>query len=96
MKPICVPCQRFFRPIKNDFWFIEAMPIGDSDIALPGRATPDRWRPYKIWAGDKWACPDCNAEIVVGCAQRPIAEHYQPEFDKARDQLKPELQVNDC
>ena len=34
MKPICVPCQRFYRPKKNGFMFIEAMP----------RATPEAAR----------------------------------------------------
>jgi hypothetical protein len=27
MKPICVPCQRFYSPLKNGFEFIESRPI---------------------------------------------------------------------
>jgi hypothetical protein len=72
------------------------MPVGDSDDALPGTATPERWRPYKLWNGDKWECEGCGAQIVVGVARQPIAEHYQPEFDKARAYFNPQLQVNDC
>ena len=96
MKPICVRCQRFYRCIKNNFPFIEGMPIGDSDLALPGTATPYHWKPYKIWNGDKWQCPGCGSEIVVGCASEPIAEHYQTHFDRAMAALKPQLIVNDC
>lgn len=96
MKPICVPCQRFFRPKKNSFPFIEGMPIGDSDEALPGTAAPHKWRPYKLWMGDRWECEGCGASIVVGVAQKPLAEHYYPEFDQAVAEFRPTLQVNDC
>ena len=96
MKPICVPCQRFFRPKKNGYPFIEATPTGDSDEAFPGKATPERWKPYKLWLGDKWECEGCHAEIVVGVAQAPRAEHYEPEFESEVAYYKPELQVNDC
>lgn len=68
MKPICVPCQTFFRPAKNGFEFIETFSSG-------GEA-----KPYKLWQGDKWRCPGCGAEIVVGVGASPIAEHYQPDF----------------
>ena len=97
MKPICIPCQRFFRPKKNDYPFLEAMPT--SPEALPGTAPPGRsghWTPYKLWFGDKWVCEGCGAAIVVGVAERPLAEHYQPEFQQAVALYKPELIVNDC
>ena len=96
MKPICAPCQRFFRPKKNDYPFIEGMPIGNSDEALPGTAAPDKWKPYKLWFGDRWQCEGCGATIVVGVAAAPLAEHYQPEFQSAITYYRPELQVNDC
>jgi hypothetical protein len=94
MKPICIPCQRFFRPKKNDYSFIEGMPIDNG--ALPGTQQPELWKPYKLWRGDKWECEGCGAAIVVGVAQLPVAEHYQPNFDKAVAMFRPELQVNDC
>lgn len=103
MKPICIPCQRFFRCKKNDFPFIECMPItvaNPADMSAPalesGAASEVLWTPYKLWNGDKWECEGCGAQIVVGVAQRPIAEHYQPEFQKYVDAIKPQLQVNDC
>ena len=97
MKPICVPCQRFFRCKKNDFPFIEGMPTGDSDEALlPGTATAGRWKPYKLWLGDKWECEGCGAQIVVGVASQPVAEHFQSQFTKEIRNFAPELQVNDC
>jgi hypothetical protein len=93
MKPICVPCQRFFRPKKNGFYFLEGMPVNN---ALPGKADPDNWKPYKLWAGDQWECPSCEAQIVVGFGQRPISEHYKEDFQKTVEQYGAEYQVNDC
>ena len=92
MKPICVPCQRFFRIAKTGFFFTEMMPKGNT--ARPGLKSPEQWQPYKVWIGDKWACPDCGAEIVVGIGHQPIAEHYQPEF--ALKSAVSSLNVNDC
>lgn len=94
MKPICVPCQRFFRPKKNDFFFIEGMPQGSH--VEPGTAEPEKWKPYKLWAGDRWECEGCHASIVVGVARQPIREHYMPDFNDVRQQLGVEFQVNDC
>lgn len=94
MKPICVPCQRFFRPKKNGFPFIEGMP--KSNDAEPGTAEPDQWKPYKLWMGDKWGCEGCGTEIVVGVGRDPIAEHYQPQFAVTVGRYGVDLQVNDC
>jgi hypothetical protein len=95
MKPICVSCQRFFRPAKNGFYFIEGMPLG-RDVQ-PGTTEPERWMPYKLWVGDKWRCEGCGAEIVSGTGTHPIAEHYQPDFTDRVVQLgADQLQVNDC
>lgn len=94
MKPICVPCQRFFRPKKTGFSFIEGMPIGND--VKPGLAEPEKWVPYKLWVGDKWECPDCKAVIIVGCAHQPRAEHYQEDFPDLVKAYNAELQINDC
>ncbi len=89
-----MPCQRFFRCKKNDFRFIEAMPV---DGAVPGNAYPDHWSPYKIWSGDKWECEGCGAAIVVGCGSMPLAIQHEPEFeDKIRRYGADQFQVNDC
>lgn len=95
MKPVCVPCQRFFRVWKNGYYFIEAMPKGN--VAMPGTIDAESWTPYKLWVGDLWRCEGCGAQIVSGVARDPLAEHYQPGFT---DQVKrfgaDQLQVNDC
>lgn len=96
MKPICIPCQRFFRCKKNDFPFIEGMQSSITEVALPGTGHPDHWKPYKLWFGDKWECEGCGAQIVVGVAKLPLAEHFQPNFELTVEQVKPQLQVNDC
>jgi hypothetical protein len=95
MKPVCVPCQRFIRPKRNGFAFVEGMPIGNN--APAGRAAPEQWKPYKLWHADLWSCPDCGAEIVIGAGREPIAEHYQDRFPAAVKQFGgDQLQVNDC
>lgn len=95
LKPICVPCGRFYRPKKNEYYFIEGMPAKDG--AAPGREHPDDWRPYKLWCGDLWECEGCATQIIVGVGSRPVSEHYMPEFKKCMEQLNADqLQVNDC
>lgn len=96
MKPICVPCQRFFRMKKSGFYFIEGMPVGP-DFPAPGTAEPDKWKPYKIWSGDRWVCEGCGASIVSGVGFAPVAEHYQADFEHYKKSLNAtQLQVNDC
>ncbi len=95
LKPICKPCQRFFRMVKSGFYFIEGMPT-ISRNPTPGTAHPEDWRPYKLWAGDLWKCQGCGAEIISGTGSNPIAEHYQEDFGKQRERLAANYQVNDC
>ncbi len=94
MRPVCIPCKRFFRIVKTGFAFVEGMPVGDN--IQPGTAQEDAWKPYKLWMGDKWKCQGCGAEIISGFGHSPIAEHYQPDFAKQRESYKGEYQVNDC
>jgi len=95
MRPICVPCQRFFRPKRNGFHFLEGMPT--SNDAKPGKSERRKWKPYKLWVGDLMECPDCKAEIVSGFGGGPIAEHYEDDFWAEVDRLNAhQLQVNDC
>lgn len=81
------------RPLHNGVAFIEGMPI---DNAKPGKAEPEKWNPYKLWVGDEWYCPDCSHTIIVGCTQRPVAEHYQPDFQKLAEAYGASLLVKDC
>ena len=94
LRPICVRCQRFYRPKKNGFAFIEGMPT--MNRSEPGTVEPHLWKPYKLWLGDKWECQGCGSEIVVGVGLRPVAEHYQPDFAERVACYSPSLQVNDC
>lgn len=94
MKPICVPCRRFFRPKQTGLPFIEGMPKGG--IPKAGNAEPDKWRPYKLWMGDLWECPDCHAEVIVGVAHNPVAEHFEEHFASAVAERGAVLQINDC
>lgn len=97
MKPICVPCRRFYRMKQGGFYFIEAMPKPGHDRPAPGNAMPEAWTPYKVWAGDLWHCPDCGHELVSGTGHHPVAEHYQPDFDAVVVRLDAgQFQVNDC
>lgn len=93
MRPICVPCQRFFKPTKTGICFIEGMP---TDEAQPGIVEADKWKPYKLWMGDQFTCPGCGAITIVGVARHPISEHFMPNFENIRQQLGAEFQVNDC
>lgn len=95
MKPICVPCHRYFRPEENGVSFIEGMPAADYR-AEPGLAEPDSWKPYKLWMGDRWKCHGCGATIIVGTGRKPLAEHYEHDFQKQVEQLGATFQVNDC
>lgn len=94
LKPVCVPCQRFFRIEKSGFIFIEGMPMPGADRALPGTLEPERWQPYKLWAGDLWRCESCGAKILSGFGNGPISEHYRSDFANLAEMSQ--LQVNDC
>ena len=94
MKPICVPCRRFYRPKKNGISFVESMPKVNG--ALPGNAAPNQWRPYKLWMADLWECPDCGGEILVGNGNQPISEHYEPDFAEQVRTAQPLVTINDC
>lgn len=94
-KPVCPACQCFYRPKTNGFSFVEGMPVGSAEN-IRGKRKPEAWKPYKLWNGDLWECPDCGAQVVVGCAPRPVAEHYQPGFTQAVADFGATLQVNDC
>ena len=85
LKPICVPCRKFYRPERNGVYFTEGMPSGDT------------WTPYKVWVGDLFKCPECGHELLTGFGCRPIAEHYQDGFTDTRDRLgAAAITINDC
>lgn len=95
MKPVCVPCRRFFKPKKNGFEFVEGAPKYNG--AAPGLTAPDQWRPYKLWMGDLWECLGCGAQVIVGIGRGPISEHFHPDFSEMSARHGADkVQVNDC
>ena len=105
MAPICVPCQRFYRPEKNGFYFLEGMPIQPSvNIHVaPGKSMEEYWKPYKLWCGDLWKCEGCGHLTIVGVAREPMNEHYMDHFKEHAEKyctkykdLPYPYQVNDC
>lgn len=78
-KPVCVACERFMRPKHNGVKAIEGMPIENG--ALPGRAEPEKWKPYKLWTADEWYCPSCGYRLITGFGLAPNAERHDPGFN---------------
>lgn len=98
MKPICVPCHRFFKPFKNGFGFLEGMPKAGISKPDKGRHHSDQWQPYKLWAGDVWMCEECGTTIIVGTGSSPIAHRHDADFQEMVTAIadEPIFQVNDC
>jgi hypothetical protein len=97
LKPICIPCQRFFRKKKSGFYFTEGMPANGQTRPQSGLAEPQNWKPYKIWSGDIWECKGCGAKIISSVGSQPVNEHYVENFELCRKQLgADQFQVNDC
>ena len=93
MKPICIPCQRFFKVIKNDYYFTEGSPAIRG--TNPGIEEKERWQPYRVWAGDQYKCPGCGTEIVSGIGHGPLAIKHEPDFKAKHSSLGADrLQVN--
>ena len=70
----------------------DAEDVGPTPI---GTRDPSKWKPYKVWSGDLWECPDCHAEIIVGAGLDPIREHHEKDFDKWYA-IANTVQINDC
>lgn len=82
MRPICVPCGRFFFPKKNGIAFVENM-------NKSGQQTP-----YKLWLGDSWECRGCGASIIVGAGTTAVSEHYMEDFAQKMNSYNPKVFVN--
>lgn len=68
-RPVCVKCNRELRPETNGVGCLDMTGLG----------------PYAVWDSDKWKCPVCGYEILVGFGQNPLAYHHQGAyFDKVR------------
>ena len=97
LKPICVPCHRFFRMKKAGVYFTEGMPMNGSSRVAPGTSEADKWKPYKVWSGDRWECEGCGATIISGTGLSPVAIQHEDKFEETRCSLGADrFMVNDC
>lgn len=39
---------------------------------------------YKVYA-DKWKCPYCGKEILIGFAEHPYMEHFELDYEPGAD-----------
>lgn len=37
-------------------------------------------KPYQIWSGDCYTCPEGGESVVTGMGQIPVVEHFEPQF----------------
>jgi hypothetical protein len=89
-KPVCVRCQRFFRPYRNGAYVLENKPK-EGRQQPKGTEAPQMWEPYKVWMCDTWVCNGCGEVIAVGFAQKPTWEDYKGPLPEGNY-----LPVNDC
>lgn len=75
-KPVCVDCGSEFKKELSGVYYVEYMAKG---------------KPYKIWFADLWKCPNCLIQILSGYGDKPVSEHFKPDFTewfkKAEDSL---------
>lgn len=96
MKPICVPCRRFYRPERNGTYFVEAKPTGN-ELAPAGNEAPELWEPYKLWVGDLWKCRGCGHELIVGTGRQPVSQDYHSNFKEIIAKTGGgDITINDC
>lgn len=79
-RPVCVKCGVEMRPETNG--------VGLLDMADFG--------PYQIWDADKYKCPTCGYEIVVGFGQAAIAEHFEESFNQQVDYYRRRNLLVEC
>ena len=80
-RPVCVGCEKEMRCEKNE-----------QRVELMSRGYGDLRSGYQIWSGDKYECPSCGAEVIVGFGYEPEAEVYNKDayaraLDRAGDDI---------
>lgn len=82
LTPICVKCGREMLCAKNDvvvyhpIEFPTGGPIQEGNIVYTDRLCVNMWQPGDIdfvALGDKYRCPDCGTEVVVGVRELMMA-----------------------
>ena len=76
--PICVPCKRQYRCVKNGF------PVKDPAV---GNC------PSTYWRADKWKCPNCRHEVVSGFSGE-ISENAMRTIDPDEMKVALEFQYS--
>ena len=74
-RAVCSKCQTEFRP--EDIGVIVFEMSGERFEA----------KDYKIWHADLYKCPGCGVEVVIRFADRPLAEHFQDDFEKKKNAI---------
>ena len=73
MRPyVCVPCGREMKCEKNGVVALEK--------------TSEKGEPYKIFLYDKWKCPGCDHEVLVGHGD-PIYT-YDKDFERFNKEVE--------
>ena len=67
MRPVCVACRVQMRCEKNQ----ESASITVDEM------------PYQIWQGDRYQCPRCAAQIIVGWGHVPVWERHAGDPEAA-------------
>ncbi len=65
-RPVCVKCQVELRVEQNGFGVLDFADFGE----------------YQLWSADKYKCPKCSIEIVIGFGNNYISTHYCEDFEK--------------
>jgi len=73
-KPVCVPCGREFKVIKNGT-------VAQENIGPNGE-------PYKIWSADLWECPVCHSQILSGFGNRPLSQVHHQDFKQIQETVE--------
>lgn len=66
-RPVCVQCSVDMRPEKNGVYFIEDDGEGNA---------------YKLWATDKWKCPECGVRVLIGFGKAAFSNAFEDDFKR--------------
>ena len=65
-RPVCCKCNCEMRPERN------GVGVLDHD---------DNDSPRQVWEADKWKCPECGVEIVIGFGWHPVSDDFEDDFE---------------
>lgn len=50
-----------------------------------------KWGSYYKIEADQWVCPKCGKTIIIGFADQPFAEHFQPDYEERKVDIQAEF-----